>query len=163
MFFENKKKTISSRSSSSQTHNCVQALRIELNLVKNELQKCRTDMDLYKSEVRTLQVQIRFVFLSKIVVLLSKEFIRVLRVENPTISQLYERVENDEILRWSNNLQLARVTRWGGMISTPDAVLQAVIKRALLESGCPINITNELMENAHERHWPQGLSTLGKL
>jgi hypothetical protein len=48
------------------------------------------------------------------------------------------------------------------MISTPDAVLQAVIKRALLESGCPINITNDLMENAHERHWPQGLSTLGK-
>lgn len=47
------------------------------------------------------------------------------------------------------------------MISTPDAVLQAVIKRALLESGCPINITNDLMENAHERHWPQGLSTLG--
>lgn len=64
--------------------------------------------------------------------------------------------------RWSGNLQLARVTRWGGMISTPDAVLQAVIKRALLESGCPINITNDLMENAHERHWPQGLSTLGK-
>lgn len=125
------------------THNCVQALRTELSLVKNELQKCRTDMDLYKSEVRTLQ-----------------EFIRVLRVENPTISQLYERVENDEILRWSVHLQLARVTRWGGMISTPDAVLQAVIKRALLESGCPINITNELMENAHERHWPQGLSTL---
>jgi E3 ubiquitin-protein ligase NRDP1 len=49
------------------------------------------------------------------------------------------------------------------MISTPDAVLQAVIKRALLESGCPINITNDLMENAHERHWPQGLSTLGKI
>ncbi len=65
--------------------------------------------------------------------------------------------------RWSGNLQLARVTRWGGMISTPDAVLQAVIKRALLESGCPINITNDLMENAHERHWPQGLSTLGKI
>jgi E3 ubiquitin-protein ligase NRDP1 len=65
--------------------------------------------------------------------------------------------------RWSVSLQLARVTRWGGMISTPDAVLQAVIKRALLESGCPINITNDLMENAHERHWPQGLSTLGNV
>jgi len=109
--------------------------------------------------------------------LFSKEFIRVLRINNPTISRVFERVENDEILRykkknkldfeslgccrWSSNLQLARVTRWGGMISTPDAVLQAVIKRALLESGCPINITNDLMDNAHERHWPQGLSTLG--
>jgi E3 ubiquitin-protein ligase NRDP1 len=62
---------------------------------------------------------------------------------------------------WSSALQLARVTHWGGMISTPDVVLQAAIKSALIESGCPINITDELMENAHERHWPEGLSTLG--
>ena len=62
--------------------------------------------------------------------------------------------------RWSNSLQAARVTRWGGMISTPDAVLQAVIKRALIDSGSPSHIVNELMENAHERRWPSGLSTL---
>ncbi|NXM38608.1 RNF41 ligase, partial [Gymnorhina tibicen] len=61
---------------------------------------------------------------------------------------------------WVNSLQPARVTRWGGMISTPDAVLQAVIKRSLVESGCPAAITNELIENAHERNWPQGLATL---
>ncbi|NXX73516.1 RNF41 ligase, partial [Urocolius indicus] len=54
----------------------------------------------------------------------------------------------------------SRVTRWGGMISTPDAVLQAVIKRSLVESGCPTSIINELIENAHERNWPQGLATL---
>ena len=46
------------------------------------------------------------------------------------------------------------------MISTPDAVLQAVIKRALIESGSPSHVVSELMENAHERRWPQGLSTL---
>lgn len=46
------------------------------------------------------------------------------------------------------------------MISTPDAVLQAVIKRSLVESGCPDHIISELMENAHERRWPPGLSTL---
>ena len=46
------------------------------------------------------------------------------------------------------------------MISTPDIVLQDVIKRALIDSGCPITISDELIENAHERHWPQGLSTL---
>jgi E3 ubiquitin-protein ligase NRDP1 len=46
------------------------------------------------------------------------------------------------------------------MISTPDIVLQDVIKRALVDSGCPINISDELIENAHERHWPEGLSTL---
>ena len=36
------------------------------------------------------------------------------------------------VFRWVGTLTPARVTRWGGMISTPDAVLQAVIKRALL-------------------------------
>lgn len=46
------------------------------------------------------------------------------------------------------------------MISTPDTVLQAVIKRALIDSGCPPHIVNELMENAHERRWPSGLGTL---
>ncbi len=38
--------------------------------------------------------------------------------------------------------------------------MQAVIKRALTENGCPSSIINELMENAHERRWPSGLSTL---
>ena len=46
------------------------------------------------------------------------------------------------------------------MISTPDAVLQAVIKRALIDSNCPTWLCNELMENAHERKWPPGLSSL---
>ncbi len=63
---------------------------------------------------------------------------------------------------WSGSLQLARVTHWGGMISTPDVLLQDAVRHALLESGCPVDITNELMENAHERRWPEGLSTLGK-
>lgn len=64
---------------------------------------------------------------------------------------------------WSSNLQLARITHWGGMISTPDVVLQDDIKSALIESNCPINIIDQLMENAHERHWPEGLSSLGKI
>ena len=49
---------------------------------------------------------------------------------------------------------------FAGIISTPDAVLQAVIKRALIDSFCPSEILNELMENAHERRWPSGLNTL---
>lgn len=64
------------------------------------------------------------------------------------------------MLRWSSTLNMAKITRWGGIISTPDAVLQAVIKRALLENGCPSMILNDLMDNAHERRWPSGLSTL---
>ena len=62
--------------------------------------------------------------------------------------------------RWLRTLTTARITRWGGMISTPDAVLQAVIKRALIESNCPSQLITELMENAHERRWPPGLCTL---
>ncbi|XP_077864327.1 E3 ubiquitin-protein ligase NRDP1-like [Saccoglossus kowalevskii] len=56
--------------------------------------------------------------------------------------------------------RFSRVTRWGGMISTPDAVLQAVIKRSLIDSACPAHIVTELMESAHERNWPPGLNTL---
>lgn len=63
---------------------------------------------------------------------------------------------------WSSGLTLARVTHWGGMISTPDVVLQTEIKAALNESACPTEIIEQLMENAHERHWPQGLSSLGR-
>ncbi|KAI0989072.1 hypothetical protein GJ496_005613 [Pomphorhynchus laevis] len=66
----------------------------------------------------------------------------------------------DDVIRWVNALPIARVTRWGGMISTPDLVLQAVIRRALAESGCPLRILEELMTNAHERCWPSGLHNL---
>jgi len=66
----------------------------------------------------------------------------------------------DCVDRWASSLQLTHVTRWGGMISTPDSVLQTVIKRALVDSGCPVRIVTDLMENSHERHWPAGLSTL---
>lgn len=66
----------------------------------------------------------------------------------------------DEVQQWIQSLPSARVTRWGGMISTPDAVLQAVIRRSLSDSGCPSYILDDLMENAHERRWCQGLSTL---
>lgn len=48
------------------------------------------------------------------------------------------------------------------MISTPDVALQDDIKLGLIESQCPINIIEQLMENAHERHWPEGLSSLGE-
>ncbi|CAF0936394.1 unnamed protein product [Rotaria sordida] len=123
-------------------HNCVQALNSELNSVKHELEKYRHDVEFYKTEISTLQ-----------------EFIRVSRA-NSTVSDSFEDGEHDATLRWSTNLQLARITYWGGMISTPNIILQNTIKDALLESGCPINIIDDLMKNAHEQYWPQGLSTL---
>lgn len=62
--------------------------------------------------------------------------------------------------RWIQTLPRARVTRWGGMISTPDATLQEAVRKAMIDSHCPIHLANELIENSHERRWPPGLSTL---
>jgi len=70
------------------------------------------------------------------------------------------RSEQDEVDRWAQRLAQARVTRWGGMISTPDTSLQDSVRKALLDSECPANVVAELMENSHERRWPPGLSTL---
>ena len=78
--------------------------------------------------------------------------------------------EADAIRAWCNSLPRAKVTRWGGMISTPDAELQAQIRRSLSDSGIPNTSSNgagqqnqmldDLMANAHERRWPPGLLTL---
>ncbi len=64
------------------THNCIQILSTELDHMKTELEKYKHDVDFYKTEVRTLQ-----------------EFLRVLRMNNSTISCFFDHVENDEILR----------------------------------------------------------------
>jgi len=46
---------------------------------------------------------------------------------NPSDRAVSDELERDEIERWSNSLPQARVTRWGGMISTPDEYLQVRI------------------------------------
>ncbi len=35
-----------------------------------------------------------------------------------------DQIQDGEVARWAATLQVARVSRWGGMISTPDASLQ---------------------------------------
>ena len=100
---------------------------------------------------------------------------------NPLVQKkLFELLRLNEVQRWAETLPKSRLLRWGGMISKPDTVLQviflavmswpikycnflklqAMIKRALSESGCPPHIIQDLMENAHERRWPTGLSSL---
>lgn len=111
---------------------------------------------------------------------LLKDYMLAMRNANPSLRILADQMEADEVRRWAETLPKARVLRWGGMISTPDTVLQvisstctrfsikcgnllklqAMIKRALSESGCPPHIIQDLMENAHERRWPTGLSSL---
>ncbi|XP_004927168.1 E3 ubiquitin-protein ligase NRDP1 isoform X2 [Bombyx mandarina] len=131
-------------------HNCVRELRAliatqqgKLNDYQQELAEQRLVINEHKRELALL-----------------KEFMRAMRVSNPTMRALADQMEREEVVRWANSLARARVTRWGGMISTPDDVLQMMIKRSLSESGCPPHIIDDLMENCHERRWPPGLSSL---
>lgn len=58
---------------------------------------------------------------------LFKDFMRAMRVSNPAMRAIADQMERDEVVRWSSSLARARVTRWGGMISTPDDSLQVVV------------------------------------
>ncbi|KAF6032249.1 RNF41 [Bugula neritina] len=147
------------------THNCVKELRSALQASNNKLTNVQIQVtDLKKPTERPRQEtalswpsNCKCLFISSHIVstsCLSPLDPNAERVhagnekQQPRIREIHADVENDEILRWVSTLQPARVTRWGGMISTPDAVLQAVIKRALIDSGCPDHIIQELMENA---------------
>jgi len=131
-------------------HHCVRELRLLVQQQQCKLQETNTEVAEQKLQIQELKRELHLV----------KEYMRAMRIADPRVREIQSEIENDDVLRWISNQQPARVTRWGGMISTPDAVLQAVIKRALIDSGCPGHIVNDLMENAHERRWPPGLSTL---
>ncbi|GJQ84150.1 elgi [Trypoxylus dichotomus] len=131
-------------------HNCVKELRTliskqqqKFNDFQQELTEQRFIINEQKRELQLL-----------------KDFMRAMRISNPAMRAIADAMERDEVLRWSNSLTRARVTRWGGMISTPDEVLQLMIKRTLVEIGCPSHIIDDLMENCHERRWPPGLCSL---
>ncbi|XP_022229786.1 E3 ubiquitin-protein ligase NRDP1 [Drosophila obscura] len=131
-------------------HNCVRELR---TLIVKQTEK----MVELKSELTDQQLTINEL---KRELQLFKDFMRAMRVSNPAMRAIADQMERDEVIRWSSALPRARVTRWGGMISTPDDALQLMIKRALSESGCPPHILDSLMEFCHERRWPRGLSSL---
>lgn len=131
-------------------HNCVRELRAIVVSTQAQVADLQQELLNHKTQLSEQRQELQ----------LLKDFMRAMRTTNRSVRALTDQMENDEVVRWAQSLQPARVTRWGGMISTPDAVLQAVIKRSLAESGCPPYILNQLMENAHERKWPPGLNTL---
>ncbi|KAK2885420.1 hypothetical protein QQF64_021215 [Cirrhinus molitorella] len=131
-------------------HNCIKHLRSVVQQQQTKIADLEKTAAEHKHQLAEQKRDIQ----------LLKAYMRAIRSANPNLQNLEESIEYNEILEWVNSLQPARVTRWGGMISTPDAVLQAVIKRSLIDSGCPLSIVNDLIENAHERNWPQGLATL---
>lgn len=131
-------------------HNCVKELRALM-------QKQQEKLSDFQQELAEQRFQLGE---QKRELALLKEFMRAMRVSNPTMRAIADQMERDEVVRWAASLPRARVTRWGGMISTPDELLQTMIKRALCESGCPPHIVDNLMENCHERRWPPGLCSL---
>ena len=97
-------------------HNCVRELR---NLIQSQHQKL-TEI---RRELSEQQFQVNE---QKREIHLLKDFMRAMRVSNPIMRDIAEQMERDEIARWSATLPRARVTRWGGMISTPDELLQVL-------------------------------------
>lgn len=133
-------------------HNCVHELH---KIVKEK----SDSIDELISQVSDLELRLNDQHRE---ILILKEIVRTMRMSGMcgSMSNSDETEKAIQMVRWQSMLKPARVKRWGGMISTPDAVLQAIIRRALSESGCPAHLLNELMANAHERRWPSGLSTL---
>lgn len=95
-------------------HNCARELR---GLIQSQQQK----MGQMKSELSDQNLAINEL---KRELQLFKEFVRAMCVNNPAMRAVADQMERDEVVRWSNTMPRARVTRWGGMISTPDDVLQ---------------------------------------
>ena len=137
-------------------HNCIKELHKLLRVFS-------TKLDEMGGKVDQLEIQVSEQYRE---ILVQKEIIRGLQATTAASVNCSEGNRPDEtekaiqMVRWLSTLKPARVRRWGGMISTPDAVLQAIIKRALHDCGCPQHLLGELMSNAHERQWPSGLSTL---
>lgn len=100
-----------------QDHNCVKELR---NVIHTQQQKIGE----MKNEISDLNLTINEL---KREFQLFKDFMRAMRVSNPAMRAIADQMERDEVARWSNTLARARVTRWGGMISTPDDALQVTI------------------------------------
>lgn len=97
-------------------HNCIRELR---TVIHSQQQKI-VDM---KNEISDLSLMINEL---KRESQLIKELMRAMRVSNPAMRAIADQMERDEVVRWSNSLARARVTRWGGMISTPDDALQVL-------------------------------------
>eukprot|EP00731_Ephydatia_muelleri_P035138 Em0099g10a len=138
--------------------------RMEIQLSEQALKMDRLEAQLSEQNRELLKADRLEIQLSEHnrEILILKEMVRSLRVclVFPRVNTTDETEKAIQTVRWLSGLKPARIKRWGGMISTPDDVLQSIIKRALQDSGCPAHMILELMNNAHERRWPCGLNTL---
>lgn len=120
-----------------QDHNCIKELRsiiqsqqINFNTYQQQISELKFIMNEYKREVTLLKVLAIIVkaFSTSNVIHVyfwyNQDFMTAMRISNPTMRAIADQMERDEVVRWSGTLASARVTRWGGMISTPDENLQ---------------------------------------
>ena len=133
-------------------HNCIEKLQCLLRNESTKVQSLTERVD--RLEQKLVEQQGEMSSLKQLVTSMRPIGI----TSNPSYSDEVERTIQTS--RWLATLKPAQVKRWGGMISTPDAVLQSIIHKGLVDSNCPAYLVDELMSNAHERHWPHGLSTL---
>lgn len=97
-------------------HNCARELRALIQSQQQKIGQMKGEISDQGLAINELKRELQ----------LFKEFIRAMCVNNPAMRAIADQMERDEVVRWSNTLPRARVTRWGGMISTPDDVLQVM-------------------------------------
>lgn len=95
-------------------HNCVRELRTLIHTQQQKLSEVKNKISDQTLTINELKRELQ----------LFKDFMRAMRGSNPAMRAIADQMERDEVVRWSSSLARARVTRWGGMISTPDDALQ---------------------------------------
>ncbi|XP_033330053.1 E3 ubiquitin-protein ligase NRDP1 elgi isoform X2 [Megalopta genalis] len=130
-------------------HNCVRELRSIIHSQEQKLMDMKREMVIQKLQIAENKREIRVIH----------NILGLLKC-GPMQDVGIVRQEEREIARWSASLPPAKINRWGGMISTPDELLQSMVKGTLMRAECPLHAIDQLMENCHERNWPSGLRSL---
>lgn len=99
-----------------QEHNCVRELRSLMQAQQSKLVEVQAEVAESKFQLQEQKRELQ----------LLKDYMLAMRNANPSLRILADQMEADEVRRWAETLPKARVLRWGGMISTPDTVLQVI-------------------------------------
>lgn len=114
-------------------HNCVRQLRVLIGKQTEQIDQLKTELTDQQLTINELKRELQ----------LFKDFMRAMRVSNPAMRAIADQMERDEVVRWSSALSRARVTRWGGMISTPDDALQVSLPPKLFMLKCSHESSSE--------------------
>ena len=142
-------------------HNCIRELYFKLETQNTKVKELQQQIDWQHVQLQNQKVEINML----------KDFFRTMSSYASSMNTYSNapfpqgaagETSQHEFHGWLISLPVARVTMWGGMISTPDTILQAAVRQSLTNMGCTPNLLIELMENAHERKWPAGLNTFGR-